>query len=127
MVRRSIRIVREAFTLDGTFWCPPKDFSTLALIYNPALFEEAGVEPPTADWTWEDLEAAATQISENTEANGLVLSPDFARYIAFLYQAGGSVANEDFTEITINSPEALEALNLYVNLVLDGAAATPSA
>ena len=25
---------REAFTIDGTFYCPPKDFSTLALEYN---------------------------------------------------------------------------------------------
>lgn len=119
--------LRQAFTLDGTFWCPPKDFSTLALVYNPALFEQAGVEPPTADWTWEDMQAAATAISENVEGvHGLSLPPDFARYIAFLYQAGGSVANEDFSEMTINSPEALTALNYYVNLILDGAAATPA-
>ena len=118
--------LREAFTLDGTFWCPPKDFSTLALVYNPALFEAAGVEVPTAEWTWDDLQAAATAISENTDVNGLVLSPDFARFIAFLYQGGGAVANEDFSEVTINSEEALNALNFYVNLVLDGAAATPA-
>src|SRR5690606_32793599 len=58
--------------------------------------------------------------------SGLVLPPDFARFIAFLYQAGGSVANEDYTEVTINSEEALTALNFYVHLVLDGAAATPA-
>ncbi|HXF64991.1 MAG TPA: ABC transporter substrate-binding protein [Caldilineaceae bacterium] len=118
--------LRDAFTLEGTFWCPPKDFSTLALVYNPALFEQAGVEPPTAEWTWEDLQAAATAISENVDGvYGLVLPPDLARFIAFLYQAGGSIANEDFSAITINSEEALAALNFYVNLVLDGAAATP--
>jgi multiple sugar transport system substrate-binding protein len=116
-----------AFTLDGTFWCPPKDFSTLALVYNPAIFEQAGVELPTEDWTWEDLQAAATAISENVEGvHGLVLPPDFARFIAFLYQAGGAVADEGFSAITINSEEALSALNFYVNLVLDGAAATPA-
>jgi multiple sugar transport system substrate-binding protein len=119
--------LRNAFTLDGTFWCPPKDFSTLALVYNPALFEQAGVELPTADWTWDDLQSAATALSENGEDTyGLVLSPDFARYIAFLYQGGGAVANEDFSEVSINSEEALNALNFYVNLVLDGAAATPA-
>lgn len=118
--------LRNAFTLDDTFWCPPKDFSTLALVYNPALFEQAGVELPTEEWTWDELQAAAAAISENEgDAYGLVLSADFARYIAFLYQAGGSVANEDFTEATINSEEALDALNFYVNMVLDGAAATP--
>jgi multiple sugar transport system substrate-binding protein len=119
--------LREAFTLDDTFWCPPKDFSTLALVYNPTIFEQAGIEPPTADWTWEDMQAAAATISESVDGvYGLVLPPDFARFIAFLYQGGGSVANEDFTEVTINSEEALNALNFYVNLVLDGAAATPA-
>jgi multiple sugar transport system substrate-binding protein len=119
--------LRTAFTIDGTFYCPPKDFSTLGLVYNGDAFEQAGVEPPTADWTWEDLQAAATTISENVEGmEGIVLSPDFARFIAFLYQAGGSVANEDFSEVTINSPEALEALNFYTNLVLEGAADTPA-
>lgn len=119
--------LRTAFTLDGAFWCPPKDFSTLGLVYNPALFEQAGVEPPTADWTWEDMQAAAMTISESVDGvYGLVLPPDFARFIAFLYQGGGAVANEDFSEITINSEEALNALNFYVNLVLDGAAATPA-
>ncbi|MBX3001706.1 MAG: ABC transporter substrate-binding protein [Caldilineaceae bacterium] len=117
--------LRTAFTWDGTFYCPPKDFSTLALQYNMDLFDEAGVEYPTADWTWDDLRAAAQQITENTADGvyGLVLPPDFARFIAFLYQAGGEVADPEFTEMRINSPEALEALNFYVDLVLDGYAA----
>jgi multiple sugar transport system substrate-binding protein len=119
--------LREAFTIDGTFYCPPKDFSTLGLVYNADLFEQAGVELPTAEWTWDDLQAAATTISENVEGvEGIVLAPDFARFIAFLYQAGGEVANEDFSQVTINSEEALAALNFYTNLVLEGAADTPA-
>ena len=39
----------EAFTYDGTWYCPPKDFSTLGLVYNADMLEAAGVEPPT---TW---------------------------------------------------------------------------
>jgi multiple sugar transport system substrate-binding protein len=119
--------LRDAFTIDGTFYCPPKDFGTLALQYNTALFEAAGVEPPTADWTWDDLRSAAEALTDQ-EAGvyGLVLPSDFARWIVFLYQAGGSVTNEDFTSMTINSPEALEALNFYVSLVRDGFAAQPS-
>jgi len=117
--------LREAFTWDDIFYCPPKDFSTLALQYNQDLFDAAGVDYPTADWTWEDLRAAAQQLTENTpdDVYGLVLPPDFARFIAFLYQAGGEVADEDFVEMRINSPQALEALNFYVDMVQDGYAA----
>jgi multiple sugar transport system substrate-binding protein len=119
--------LRDAFTVDGTFYCPPKDFSTLALEYNKDMFDAAGLDYPTPDWTWDDLRAAAeTLTNADNDVYGMVLSADFARWIAFLYQAGGSVTDPEFTKMTINSPEALDALNFYVNLVLDGYAAQPS-
>ena len=37
----------------------PRDFDTIALFYNKDLFDKAGVEYPTGDWTWDDLRAAA--------------------------------------------------------------------
>lgn len=119
--------LRNVFTVDGTFYCPPKDFSTLALEYNKDMFDAAGVAYPTADWTWADLRAAAEQLTDaDNGVYGMVLSADFARWIAFLYQAGGSVTNDDNTAMTINSPEALTALNFYVGMVTDGFAAQPS-
>lgn len=119
--------LRTAFTIDGTFYCPPKDFSTLGLEYNTDMFDAAGLDYPTEDWTWDDLRSAAEALTNEDESvYGMVLSADFARWIAFLYQAGGSVTNEDFTEMTINSPEALEALEFYAGLVEDGMAAQPA-
>jgi multiple sugar transport system substrate-binding protein len=119
--------MREAFTIDGTFYCPPKDFSTLALQYNKDLFDAAGVEYPTADWTWDDLRAAAEALTNpDTGTYGLVLSADFARLIAFLYQSGATITNEDFTAMTLDSEEARQAAEFYIGLVNDGFAAQPS-
>jgi multiple sugar transport system substrate-binding protein len=119
--------LRQAFTINDTFWCPPKDFSTLALQYNKDLFDAAGVEYPTPDWTWDDLRAAAEQLTDaDAGVYGMVLPADMARWIAFLYQGGGTVTNDDFTAMTLDSPEALAATDFYVNLVLDGFAAQPS-
>ena len=119
--------LQDAFTIDGTFYCPPKDFSTLGLQYNQDMFDAAGLDYPTADWTWDDLRAAAEQLTNADEGvYGMVINPDFARWIAFLYQAGGSVTNEDFSAMTINSPEAQEALTFYIGMVEDGLANQPS-
>ena len=119
--------LRQAFTIDDTFWCPPKDFSTLGLQYNTDLFDAAGVEYPTADWTWDDLRAAAEALNDpDNGVYGMVLSADFARWIAFLYQAGGTVTDEGFTAMTLDSPEAMEAMEFYLGLVNDGLAAQPS-
>jgi multiple sugar transport system substrate-binding protein len=91
------------------------------------MFDAAGLEYPTADWTWEDLESAAAALTaEDKSVYGMSVTPDMARWLAFLYQAGGTVYNEDATEMTINSPEAKEALDFYVGLVQQGYAAEPS-
>ena len=119
--------MRNAFTVDGTFYCPPKDFSTLALEYNKDLFDAAGVAYPTADWTWDDLRAAAEQLTNKDNGTyGMVLSPDFARLIAFIYQGGGAVTDEGFTKMTLDSDAVKQATDFYINLVADGFAAQPS-
>jgi multiple sugar transport system substrate-binding protein len=113
----------NAFSFDGAAYCPPKDFSTLTLQINTDMMKAAGIE--AAPTTWEELKAAAMAMTTEDVA-GIVISADMARWIAFLYQAGGSVTNDDFTEMTINSPEALEALTFYTDLYLEGYAKTPT-
>ncbi len=45
------------YSLDGDLYGLPKDFDTIALYYNKDLFDAAGLDYPTADWTWDDLKA----------------------------------------------------------------------
>lgn len=114
--------LRAAFTANGTFYCPPKDFSTLALIYNKSMFEKAGVEVPT---TWDELKAAAEKLTDASAGTyGLSLSADAARWLAFLYQAGGVVVGPD-GKMNIDTPEAKAALDYYTGLLVDGSAVTP--
>ncbi len=121
----------EAFTYNGTLYCPPKDFSIMALQYNKDMFDATGLDYPTPDWTWEDLRAAAEALTgtdaEGRTVLGLVTPPNFERWLPFLYQAGGSVLNEDWTEVTFDSDEAREALEFYVGMARDGIAGPPSA
>lgn len=119
----------EVFTYNGTFYCPPKDFSTMTLQYNKDMFDAAGLEYPTDDWTWDDLRAAAealTGTNENgEEVLGLVTPPNLERWLPFLYQAGGNLFDESGA-LTLETPEAQEALDFYVGMVNDGIAGPPS-
>lgn len=120
----------NVFTYNGEFVCPPKDFSTLTLQYNKGMFDAAGLEYPTDDWTWDDLRAAAEALTgtnaEGQQVLGIVMNPELARWLPFLYQAGGSVLNDDWTEVTLDSDEAREAFNFYVGLAQDGFAGAAS-
>lgn len=113
--------LRETFTHDGQLFCPPKDFSILALQYNVAMFDEAGLEPPT---TWDELAETAEALTDGDRV-GLVLGAELARMGVFLHGAGGSVLNEDETS-NITSEESLEGLRYIERMFDEGWATIPS-
>jgi multiple sugar transport system substrate-binding protein len=111
----------EAFTYDGTWYCPPKDFSTLALVYNADMLEAAGVEPPT---TMEELAAAAEALTSEGVV-GLSFGPELARAGVFLLANGGYIVNEDVTEMTLDTEENRAALQYLADMFAAGHAASP--
>jgi multiple sugar transport system substrate-binding protein len=114
--------LKSVFTYDGKFFCPPKDFSTLALQINTDMFEKAGLKAPT---TWQEMADAAKALTTDTVA-GIVLPPAFDRIGAFLYSNGGEITNADLTKMEINSPAALESFKFYSDLYLNGHGKTPA-
>lgn len=116
----------DIFTYDGVLYCPPKDFSTMALQYNKDLFDAAGLDYPTADWTWDDLKSAAEALtSEDEGIIGLATPPNLERWLPFLYQNGGAIFNED-GEYVFDSDETLAAIDYYISFAQDGIGGPPS-
>lgn len=116
----------DVFTYDGILYCPPKDFSTMALQYNKDLFDAAGVEYPTADWTWDNLKEAAAKLTDkDAGVIGLVTPPNFERWLPFLYQAGGVIFDED-GNYAMDSDAARAALEFYIGFSADGSGGPPS-
>lgn len=109
------------FQYEGRTYGLPKDFSTLAMVYDPVAFEAAGIAAPPA--SWDELRAAGEALNEAGEAP-IVLGPNFDRYMAFLFAAGGQVISDDGSSIVLNSPEATQAMEFYAGLYLDGVAQT---
>jgi multiple sugar transport system substrate-binding protein len=113
----------EAFQWQGKTYGLPKDWSSLAMVYDPRAFDGAGIAaPPT---TWDELRSVAQTLLDATGQAPISLPPDFARFIVFLYQAGGAVIGPDGS-VVIDSPETRQALDYYYGLYQDGLAATPA-
>ena len=105
----------EAFQLDGTQYGLPASFSNVVLYYNKDLFDAAGLEYPTADWTWEDEQAAAERLTDTAAGVWGDYQPiSFHEFYKTLAQAGGEFLNEDRTEATFDSPEGLAAAQWLV-------------
>ncbi len=108
----------EAVSDRGSLYAVPMSFSTCVLIYNKALFDQAGVACPTDEWTWEDIQSAAEAIRALGDDIWGVYQPiTYNEFYKSVKGNGGSLLNEDYTAFTANSPENVEVLEAMVKRV----------
>ena len=108
----------SAFSYNGMQLGLPASFSTVVLYYNKDLFDKAGVAYPTADWTWADAVEAGQKL--NDPANGvwgLYSGVHFWEFYKKAAQNNCKFFNNDKTEVLINSPECVQALQTMVDMV----------
>jgi multiple sugar transport system substrate-binding protein len=99
----------EGFTDEGTQYGLPATFSNVVLIYNRTLFDEAGLDYPTADWTWEDYMAAAEALTDSEAGVFGGFQPvSFFEFYKALAQAGGEFFDAE-GNAAFNSPEGVAA------------------
>jgi ABC-type sugar transport system, periplasmic component len=88
---------RKVATVNGKIVGVPALVDNLALVYNKKLFAQAGIAPPTANWTWSDFENAALKLTDPSKKQfGWAYVNDASedtvwRFWAMLWQAGGSI------------------------------------
>lgn len=99
----------QQFTYDDTFYCAPKDFSTLALVINTDDWAAAGLTDADIPTTWDELTVVAEKLTTDGRT-GLTFGGEYARIGAFLAQAGGGLVSEDGTQATADSDANVEAL-----------------
>lgn len=115
----------DAFTYDDTFYCAPKDFSTLGLIINTDLWAAAGLTDADIPKDWDGLEAAAKKLTTG-DTVGLSFGAEYARIGVFMNQAGGSLVSEDGKTVTADSAENLAGLTQVQTMLKEGTLKYPS-
>ena len=106
----------DAFQYDGTQYGLPITFSTVVLYYNKDLFDAAGLEYPTSDWTWDDVMSAAEALNNPSERVWGIYQPvQFWEFYKAAAAAGGGL--EVGEEVRIDTPENRQALHYLVDKV----------
>jgi multiple sugar transport system substrate-binding protein len=116
----------NAFSFDGKAYGIPKDFNSLALVYNKDLFDVAYIQYPNENDTWDDLENKLSKVVEHFggEVAGLALAPEFARFGAFAYATGWEPFVDGKTNLM--DPAFKEAFNWYTGLKEKGLGVMPA-
>ncbi|HYQ73563.1 ABC transporter substrate-binding protein [Cellulomonas sp.] len=115
----------DMVTVDGTAYGVPTGFVPLAMFYNQALFDAAGVAVPT---TWDEWVAAAEALTVDQDGDGtpeqygLALA-DHATvgngvWPSLFYGNGGAIVEDG--QAVVDSPENAETLEFWHDAITAG-------
>lgn len=111
------------YTRDGKIYAVPKDFDTNALWYNKEMFDNAGVEYPTDDMTFEDFVALCEELQPKLP-DGVYAFACPVDYQTWYYQTifanGGWILNEDKTETGYTDPKTMGGIQPFIDMINDG-------
>lgn len=96
----------------GKIYGIPFDMTEYVLYYRNDIIQD----PPKS---WDELTKLLTNL--NTKGKGMLFdwgSLNWIGYAPFLWQAGGDYYNGDYTEVTVDSPEAVAALKFFSELYI---------
>jgi multiple sugar transport system substrate-binding protein len=121
----------DGSSYQGKLYALPRDMSNVILYYNKDLFDAAGVEYPTDDWDWNDLLAAAQELTIDKDGDGQIDQWGFAVnntvwvWVGFVWANGGRALSVDRRECLLEEPEAVEALKFYFDLQTEHGVSPP--
>jgi multiple sugar transport system substrate-binding protein len=113
---------REVATVNGKVIGIPALVDNLAVVYNKKLFAQAGLQPPSANWTWSDFVADAKKLTDASKKQygTAYVTPGTEDTVwhweALLWEAGGQLLNSGNTKAAFNSAAGLTSLNTLKTL-----------
>lgn len=113
---------RSPNKVDSDMYAFPMLFVETVLYYNVDMFDEAGLDYPTSEWTWDDFLSAAQALTFDNNGDGLMDQYGyyfFGRYAnveSWVYQNGGRLLSDDRTSFEADS-NAVDALMFLDSLI----------
>ncbi len=105
---------------DERVWGVPIAAYTMGLLYNRALFEQAGLDPDDPPQTWDDVRAAAQAVNAAAGVPGfatMTLDNTGGWILTTMsYAFGATLQSDDGTTATVDNPATAEVLDFYRTL-----------
>ena len=120
------QVSRDTVTVRGEAWTVPFSLSNQILLYNKDKFREVGLDPEQPPTSWDELVEYAHALTRDLDGDGRTdewglnfttranLGSMYA-FITFLWQAGGELYSEDYTEAVFHSQAAIETAQFWID------------
>lgn len=113
--------VQKIYTYNDHIYAIPKDVDGVAIYYNKALFDAAGLPYPDSSWDIDQFCETARALTKDGIV-GYTNSTSDRIWTDFLLSNGGELYNEDGTVATVNSDASAEMFQKLLDLMNEGAA-----
>lgn len=115
--------LNDLYAVDGVQYAVPKDYDTIGVWANTGLFEDAGVDLPAGDWTWDEFQDAAAEISDALSDEGVYGAAGGmdgqTTYYNTVLQAGGQIIVDGTSGYATD--ESQEGIQFWTDLIASGA------
>jgi ABC-type glycerol-3-phosphate transport system substrate-binding protein len=103
----------EAITYNGQIVAALYDFDVYALYYRSDLFDQKSLKVPT---TWAELNDVSQKLAEGDKYLYQWL-PETFHGSQWIYENGGDLLSPDNKTVVFNSPEAVEGITAYADML----------
>jgi len=112
--------VQEPFVIDGNTYGFVWDWNNVVMHFNTDLLKEAGLEVPDKDWTVEEFISYAQKLTKEENGKkqyGFAIPNYYFGASAWLFNNDASVLDEEMTTSRLDSPQAIEVMQLFQDLI----------
>jgi multiple sugar transport system substrate-binding protein len=118
-----IPALRTIFQIDGSTYGLPKDWGTVALLYNKDVFDAQHLPYPTNNLTYAGYRALAKQFTTSdpnldNAIHGTAMPEDYNLLEAFMYGFGTRIFDPIGNKILFDNAQAIKALQYYTTFQL---------
>lgn len=114
--------LKSPYVIDGGLYAIPWQSLPFGLYYNSALFEAAGVDEPTNDWTWEDVSKAAEALTDKDNGVYGIVAPiwNYGTFYQTMFGYGADIITADGKDTDFDSEAAIKGLSVWVDITRKG-------
>lgn len=115
----------ESLKVDGKQLALPTGFNVSLLYYNKDLFDQAGIDYPNSDWTYEDIINAGQKLTLKDDSGKVsqwgvaTVVGWWGEWLIHVRQAGGDWMSEN-GECILDSQEAIAGIQLFYDKTTKG-------
>lgn len=111
----------DGLSVDGKLYLVPENWNNMVIYHNTKLFADAKLEPPKADWTWDDFLSAAKELTHGTGKDkvygfGVPFGGIFLMMPWWLTN-GTYPLSADLTKSNLSDPKIVEAVTFVHDLI----------